>query len=69
MLKILSAKTIPLLEKEAEGYEIESIGNLSISNGHYFLTFLGEPKKPKVKPKTTPKKTTSRKSSAKKTES
>jgi hypothetical protein len=44
MLKILSAKTIARLEKEAEGYDIKELGSFTISNGHYFLSFLGEPK-------------------------
>jgi hypothetical protein len=44
MLKILSAKTIARLEKEAEGYDIKELGSFTISNGHYFLSFLGSPK-------------------------
>tara|TARA_R110002124_G_scaffold279379_1_gene451885 strand:+ start:1167 stop:1409 length:243 start_codon:yes stop_codon:yes gene_type:complete len=44
MFKILSANTISLLEKEAEGYIISKLGSLTIANGHYFLSFIGEPK-------------------------
>ena len=44
MLKILSAKTIIHLEKEAEEYDIKELGSLTISNGHYFLSFMGVPK-------------------------
>ena len=50
MLKILSAKTIARLEKEAEGYDIKELGSFTISNGHYFLSFLGELKVTKVIP-------------------
>jgi hypothetical protein len=44
MFKILSASTSTLLEKEAEGYIITELGSLTIANGHYFLSFIGEPK-------------------------
>lgn len=60
-LIILSAKSIPLLEKEAEKYDIGDLGSIAISNGHYFLAILG---KLKEEPKAAPKATSS---SAKKT--
>jgi hypothetical protein len=44
VLKIISASTIMKLEREAEDYDIQELGSLAISNGHYFLSFLGEPK-------------------------
>lgn len=44
MLKILSAKNAIDLEKEAEKYNITGVGSLTISNGHFFLAILGEPK-------------------------
>lgn len=56
---ILSSQNTKILEKESENYDISQIGSLSVSNGQYFLTFLGklketvvekEPEAP-VKPK------------------
>lgn len=61
-LKILSAKSIPLLEELASQYTIKELGSLSISNGQYFLAVVVE--KPKVepeKPKTTRKRRTTSK--------
>jgi hypothetical protein len=65
-LVILSSPNTKILEKESEDYEIHQIGSLSVSNGQYFLTFLGSlkvkpetkvtPEEPEVKPK--PKETT-----------
>lgn len=48
-LVILSSHNTKFLEVEAEEYDITQIGSLSVSNGQYFLTFLGSPK---VKPET-----------------
>jgi hypothetical protein len=50
MLKIISANNISKLEKESEEYNISEIGSLTVSNGHYFLCFLGELKLPIVVP-------------------
>jgi hypothetical protein len=50
MLKIISASNISKLEKESEDYNISEIGSLTVSNGHYFLCFLGELKLPIVVP-------------------
>lgn len=72
MLKILTAKSLPILEEQAKELEIEQVGSLSISNGHFFLALLIKDKPrvtkvtPKVtkdteeKPKETPKKRTSK---------
>jgi hypothetical protein len=50
MLKILSASNIDKLQEDANAYEVSQIGSLTISNGHYFLCFLGELKIPIVVP-------------------
>jgi outer membrane biosynthesis protein TonB len=52
MLKILSAKNVASLESEANKLDIEQVGSLSISNGHYFLvlTIKEAPKKPRKAP-------------------
>jgi hypothetical protein len=44
MLKILSASNVIKLEEDVKGYDVTQLGSLTISNGHYFLCFLGEPK-------------------------
>jgi hypothetical protein len=54
MLKIISANNISKLEKESEEYNISEIGSLTVSNGHYFLCFLGELKLPIVVPVSLP---------------
>lgn len=54
-LKIISAKSTKLLEEEASKYNITQLGSISISNGQYFLCFVGEPKVVPAKPKTTRK--------------
>ena len=43
-LQILSSNSTIELMKEAEKYNISQVGSLTVSNSHYFLTFLGEPK-------------------------
>jgi hypothetical protein len=43
-LIIISSHSTKLLQDEAEKYNIEQLGSLTVNNGHYFLTFLGEPK-------------------------
>lgn len=53
MLKILSSKSLVDLETEANKLNIEQVGSLSISNGHYFLVLTI--KEPEVKPKVEPK--------------
>jgi hypothetical protein len=53
-LKILSANTPALLEKEAEKYNISSLGSISISNGHFYLAILGSLKEVPVVPKVEP---------------
>jgi len=47
MFRILSANTIMQLEEEASKYDITHLGSLTISNGHFFMSILGEPKKEK----------------------
>ncbi len=50
-LHILSSPTTVGLMEEAENYNISQIGSLTVSNGHYFITFIGEQKlnlQPKV---------------------
>ena len=44
MFKILSANTLASLEALADNYNIESLGSLTISNGHFYLAILGAPK-------------------------
>lgn len=65
MLKILSAKNVVELEQEANKLDIDQVGSLSISNGHYFLVLtikepVGvtevEPKVTESKPKAPAKK-------------
>lgn len=43
-LRIISAPSALRLEEEAMNYEIDSIGSLTVSNGHFYLAFLGKPK-------------------------
>lgn len=52
LIVLSSATTIGLME-EAEKYNIDQVGSLTVSNGHYFLTFLGSLKETQVKPKVT----------------
>lgn len=75
MLKILSSKSLVDLETEANKLNIEQVGSLSISNGHYFLVLTikepevkpkVEPKIPEVKPKDTEVKPKAKRSPAKK---
>lgn len=49
MLKILSSKNLAELEQRANKLDIEQVGSLSISNGHYFLVITIKDT-PKVKP-------------------
>lgn len=45
-LIILSSQSTKVIEEEAEKYNIAQIGSLSVANGQYFLTALGELKVP-----------------------
>jgi len=60
-LKIISAKSTKLLEEEASKYNITQLGSITVSNGQYFLCFLGELKLTKPKTTTSKKTTTKRK--------
>lgn len=43
-LIILSSSTTGDLMAKTEAYNISQVGSLTISNSHYFIAFLGEPK-------------------------
>jgi hypothetical protein len=43
-LIVISSSTTGDLMNKAEAYNISQVGSLTVSNGHYFVAFLGEPK-------------------------
>jgi hypothetical protein len=73
MLKILSATNIEDLTRRANQYDITDIGSLTITNGQFYITLLGELKtevltkeptevikEPAIEPKPKPKTRTKR---------
>lgn len=61
-LIILSSTNVRDLETQAEAFNIQQVGSLSVSNGQFFLTLIGEPK---VTPQVEPEKPTVSKSTEK----
>lgn len=50
MFKVISSHSLVTLEGLVNDYDIGTLGSLVVSNGQYYLAFIGNPK---VKPKVT----------------